>query len=719
MSQYTSYWLYQKYEKRGDQDWIPAYPNVYSVDGDGTMNLVVKQDDDPACGYTPTGETIYRWNTLNPNVDYYCEECPISPVVEIYRWGKAPVTDYVCSGTTKYYKEYYQFSVDGGVSWQNVIPIQSRTSSDVIEYNSVDCGYIPTGETIYRWVKTDETSCVYVPNPTEIKYYGICKNDITYSVDCNDNPNLSTGETRDFIRYHESDLIEAIIGDCVTSIGSLEDIPSVDGNGNFNWCTSLTAVTIPSGVTHIGQFVFGRCKSLPSIKLPSELTSLGRDVFRNCNSFTSVGGVDSDSSVELPSGLTSISRRAFEECTGLTKVVIPGTVKSIEVGAFRECSGITSVTIENGVERIGGGAFSYCDSITSVYIPSSVNYIQHYDDISVQEGCESFNEDETCYGLSVTSPGIFGDCRNLTSIVVDASNTVYDSRNNCNGIIETSTNTLIGGCKNTVIPNSVVSIYKEAFKLCTSLTSIVIPDSVITIEPSAFYGCISLTSCTIGSGVTYIQDYTFDSCKKLQNINIPDNVTGIGDRAFACCTSLTGVTIGSGANISIYDEPFANCINLESIVVDNNNPYISSMNNCNAIIKGNNEYGVTLMVGCKNTVIPNGVETIRSDAFNGCTGLTEINIPNSVKAIQGHAFSNCTSLSSVTIGSSVTNIGFEAFTDCTGLTIVRINATTPPTLGQWAFSQTNLNAILVPRGSANLYKIYPGWTEYSSIIRSL
>ena len=723
MSQYTSYWLFQKYEKRGDQDWIPVYPNVYSVDGEGSLTAVTKTDNDPACGYVPTGETIYRWVNLNPHVDYYCEECPPDPSVKIYRWAKAPTTDYVCNTTThtKYYKEYYQYSIDGGVTWQNVVPEQSRTSSDVIEYNSVDCGYIPTGETIYRWVKTDETSCVYVPNPTEIKYYGIYKNDITYSVNCNDNPNLSTGETAiEFVGgYRQSDLIEGIVGNCVTSIGSCEPNINLSYFGNFVWCTSLTAVTIPSGVTCIGEWTFYDCESLPNIKLPSELTYLGEGAFGKCISLISVGGVDSDSSVELPSGLTNISEETFKECTGLTKVDIPGSVKSIGVNAFTECSGITSVTIGNGVERISGGAFSYCDSITSAYIPSSVNYIQHFDDVTTQEGCQIFNEDIPYYGISVMPPGIFGDCRSLTSIVVDSSNTVYDSRNNCNGIIETSTNTLIGGCKNTVIPNSVVSIYKEAFKLCTSLTSIVIPDSVITIEASSFWGCISLTSCTIGSGVTYIQEYTFNSCKSLQNINIPDNVTGIGDRAFGCCTSLTGVTIGSGANISIYDRPFAGCNNLESIVVDVNNPYIDSRNSCNAIIKKQtSEYGVTLIVGCKNTVIPNSVKTIYFNAFNGCTGLTQIDIPNSVTSIEANAFSNCTSLSSVTIGSSVTNIGFEAFAGCFSLTSVTINATTPPTLGQWAFSQTNLNAIYVPRGSANLYKIYPGWREYSSIIRS-
>ena len=74
-NQYNSYYLYQKYEKRGNQSWLPCYPNIFSVDGDGTMPLVLKQENDQACGYIPPGETMYRWINLDPSVDYYCLEC--------------------------------------------------------------------------------------------------------------------------------------------------------------------------------------------------------------------------------------------------------------------------------------------------------------------------------------------------------------------------------------------------------------------------------------------------------------------------------------------------------------------------------------------------------------------------------------------------------------------------------------------------------------------
>lgn len=155
MGEYTSYWLYQKYETRGEQAPIPVYPNTYSVDGDGTMNMVVKIENDPACGYEPTGMTQYRWVNIPITQDYICDECPI------FRWQQAPATDYVCdtSTYTKYYKEYYQVSYDGGTTWENVQPEQWRQGG-VIETQSVDCGYIPPPEPIYGWEKTNETICV-------------------------------------------------------------------------------------------------------------------------------------------------------------------------------------------------------------------------------------------------------------------------------------------------------------------------------------------------------------------------------------------------------------------------------------------------------------------------------------------------------------------------------------------------------------------------------
>ena len=161
--------------------------------------------------------------------------------------------------------------------------------------------------------------------------------------------------------------------------------------------------------------------------------------------------------------VTSIMDKAFMLQSPITSVTIPTTVTTIGSDAFDGCTGLTSITIPSSVTTIGQGAFYGCTSLTSVDIPSSV----------------------TTIGL-----GAFGNCTSLTSITVSEENTVYDSRNDCNAIIETSSNTLISGCKNTKIPNTVTIIGSAAFNGCTGLTSITIPSSVTSIGSSAFDGCI-------------------------------------------------------------------------------------------------------------------------------------------------------------------------------------------------------------------------------------
>ena len=192
--------------------------------------------------------------------------------------------------------------------------------------------------------------------------------------------------------------------------------------------------------------------------------------------------------------VTSIGEKAFKDCRGLTSVTIGNSVTSIGESAFEGCSSLTSVTIPNSVTSIGEWAFSNCSGLTSVTI-----------------------------GNSVTSIGesAFSGCSNLTSISVEAGNTIYDSRDNCNAIIETASNKLIAGCKNTIIPNSVTSIGNSAFSGCSSLTSVTIPNSVTSIGKYAFRGCSGLTSVTIPNSVTSIGYEAFRGCSSLTSVESP------------------------------------------------------------------------------------------------------------------------------------------------------------------------------------------------------
>ena len=189
------------------------------------------------------------------------------------------------------------------------------------------------------------------------------------------------------------------------------------------------------------------------------------------------------------------------------------------------------------VTSIDALAFIYCEGLTSIVIPNSVTEI----------GQEAF-----------------AYCPGLTSIVVKSGNPRYDSRNNCNAIIETADNTLIVGCKNTIIPNSVTSIGGWAFSYCWGLTSINIPNSVTAIGAGAFEGCDGLTSVDISNSVTSIGRYAFLNCWNLTSINIPNSVTSIGAGAFEYCTELTSIDIPNSVT-SIGNEAFKNCWSLTDV----------------------------------------------------------------------------------------------------------------------------------------------------------
>ena len=283
------------------------------------------------------------------------------------------------------------------------------------------------------------------------------------------------------------------------------------------------------------------------------------------------------------------------------------SVTSINNDVFRNCADLTSITIPNSVTSIGYQAFANCSKLTSITIPNSV----------------------TSIGF-----GAFTNCSKLTSLIVESGNTKYDSRDNCNAIIETASNKLIAGCKNTIIPNSVTSIGERAFAGCSGLTSITIPNSVTSIGEYAFSGCSGLTSVTIPNSVTSIVNYAFQGWSGLTSITIPNNVTSIGNYAFSGCSGLTSVTIPNSVT-SIGSSAFGGCSGLTSIVVESGNTKYDSRNNCNAIIETASN---TLLWGCKNTVIPNSVTSIGSSAFYDCSGLTSVTIPNSVTSIGNSAF---------------------------------------------------------------------------------
>ena len=553
---------------------------------------------------------------------------------------------------------------------------------------------------------------------------------------------------------------EVIIPSTITYNRTTYNVTSI-GERAFSQCSSLTSVTIPNSVTSIGNYAFDGCSSLTSITIPENVTSIGNSAFYDCSSLTSI---------TIPENVTSIGNYAFSRCSSLTSLTIPNSVTSIGNSAFSRCSSLTSITIPNSVTSIGDQAFDNCSSLTSVTIPNSVESI----------GWRAF---QSCISLisitipnSVTTIGTyaFDGCSALTSMIVENGNTIYDSRENCNAIIETATNTLLSGCQNTIIPNSVTSIESSAFSGCSSLTSIIIPNSVTSIVNNPFEGCYGLSSIVVESG-----NHTYDSrenCNAIietksntliagcQNTVIPNSVTSIGKLAFFNCTSLTSISLPNNLT-NIGDRAFINTPWLQNqpegllyfgdilytyvgtipedaeIVIkegttkiaggafmggDHNNYTVGNITSFTfpQSIKfiGEGAFGYTsyrnsikinylgnLTDWC-NIIFENG--TANPVYFGKCdmrklyindSLITKIVIPNTIDSIHDYTFYGYRALTSVTIPRNVKFIGSEAFYDC-DIQNVYLQSTIPPALSEKSWKNFISNPVCyIPCGSQAEY----------------
>lgn len=356
--------------------------------------------------------------------------------------------------------------------------------------------------------------------------------------------------------------------------------------------------------------------------------------------------------IRLKNDVTKIGYRAFKYCSGLTSISIPYFVTEIGDNAFDGCKSLESITIPDSVTKIGSHAFRNCESLTSIFIPNSVNEIGKY----------AFSHNM------------------LNTIIVDRNNPIFDSRYNCNAIIETKTNVLHTGCKNTNIPNSVTKIGSHAFSECKELRYIHIPNSVTEIGDYAFGGCLGLFTVVIPNSVNSIGDYAFSGVKNIVynkydekspwgalalngyiNKNLLYNNTNkeilLGCNVFSSNATIPHTVKKIGDN-AFYGN------RLITILVDKRNKKYDSRDNCNAIIETETN---TLIAGCKNTTIPMSVTCIGHDAFRGCSELKSIIIPDSVTKIESYAFSECNELTYIHIPNSVTEIEVEAFYGCYNL----------------------------------------------------
>ena len=295
-----------------------------------------------------------------------------------------------------------------------------------------------SGEGTYIAIKMPAAS-------SNVLYRGLCIDDVTLNIVSS--PNIEFAD----------DAVKAI---CVANWDT-------NGDGELSQAEAAAVTNLnPTGNYNTSPFYNNQnITSFNELQYFTGLTGGGTNhAFRNCSNLAAV---------TLPDNLEKIGTYAFDHCTSLSSITLPDGVTEIGMSAFNNTN-LTSITLPTSLSIIGAYAFSGT-GITSVYIPATVNSI----------------------GAGYTNSNIFHNCTALESIVIDADNPYYDSRDNCNAIIRKSNNELISGCKNTVIPSTVTAIRDYAFYGCTGLTSITIPGAVTSIGNQAFYNCTGLTEMTV------------------------------------------------------------------------------------------------------------------------------------------------------------------------------------------------------------------------------
>lgn len=517
------------------------------------------------------------------------------------------------------------------------------------------------------------------------------------------------------------------------------------GRNAFGYCPSLNAVTLPEGLEEIGADAFGN-SSIEQVHIPASVSQIGTRAFNN-NSLKSITVAADNTVYDSREDCNAIVETATNTLVlGCNSTQIPASVKAIGAAAFYFCKDLVHVKLPEGLTMIADEAFNGCSRLREIELPHSL--------ISIGKQC--FFRCSAIQELRI--PQLVEHIGELALdgsedmvLSVENGNPFYDSREDCNAVIETKTNRLIKGSNKSHIPLTTTSIGTAAFQLCTGITELNLPEGLTVIEGSAFSGCKNLVQVSLPNSLTIIGNmafgntaitemnlpdqvdsvgsYAFMACRQLERVKIPKTVKHFGDNIFGSCTSLMEVNLPSGLT-KVGQGMFSYCGKLSHVEIPSGvkNIEYEAFYHCSALQSVN---------------FPEGLEEIGLSAFFGCSSLEQISLPDSVRFIISNAFDNCIALKTVSLGNQVEEIGWEAFRNssikeitlpatlrrcgqymfagCENLESITVCAETPPSIENdwrvmvpwWRFS---IITLYVPEGCADAYRAAVEWKNFDNIV---
>ena len=488
-------------------------------------------------------------------------------------------------------------------------------------------------------------------------------------------------------------------GDVVVTLGKSTELPA-----DAFYKYAGTSVTLPEGLTAVGDYAFQECSALTEVVFPETVRSFGKNVFYDNTAIKYV---------TFPETVDSFGARMFRGCTSLVSVVIPEGVTALGGDTFHSNESLVSVTLPSTLTELGNYEFYYCSSLVSITLPASLETFGNY----LFEGCSSLEEvtflsltdDSLSFrssnapfneGLTSLKKITLGDgvtyIPNYMFYGAEGAEIVFSENCKIKGIgdyafrdtaissIDLSECTEIGeyafvNCTFTsfVVPYGITSLGTNVFQNCTALETVWLPDTLTALPSTLFDGCtalktvytykldeagkmVALNDIEEGTAdlscITNIPNYSFQNTA-IKQVIFSDELTTIGTDAFLG-SALTSVTVpGSVATVDTH--AFENCVSLETVVI---------------------EEGVTI---------------IDTSAFAGCTALQEISLPDTLLTIETNAFNGCTSLKEITIPANVTKLNVSVFNGWTSAQKVIIELYALDSVSAWTNSwQTGCDAVI-------------------------